>query len=500
MFKLDNHIYNVNDIDLLLEDFPFVKSNKKIEYMNIACSFDIETTSFYDNGEKRAIQYAFVLGINGKCIIGRTYEEVDYLFKYIANYYDLNEYKRIIFYIHNLSYEFGFYAKRFKWSKVFATDERKPLYALTTDGIEFRCSYMLSGYSLKNVGDNLTLYPVKKMVGDLDYNIKRSPLTKLTKKEIGYILNDGLVVMSLIAQEIETSKNKSILDLPLTKTGRARKYCRDKCFYSGMSGHKNANKYSRYIRRMREIIIKSPQEYAQLKRAFQGGFTHSNANYNGKVLNNIYSFDYSSSYPFCMLALYYPMSSARKIKLDSLEQFYELLDKYCCMFDIKFTNLKPIINYEHYLSKSKCWGYNDIIEDNGRVVSSSSICTTMTELDFDIVRKVYKWDAIEICNLRIYNRGYLPTDFVKAILDLYVQKTKLKDLNSNNPMDAINYQISKALLNACFGMSVYDACKPIHTYGDNGWDVEVMDIKDALEKYNLSKRRFLCYQWGVWVS
>ena len=75
MFTIDETIYQSID-ELLDNQIPFIKSNKRIEYANVPCTIDIETSSFYENGEKRGVMYAFVLGINGKCFIGRTYEQL----------------------------------------------------------------------------------------------------------------------------------------------------------------------------------------------------------------------------------------------------------------------------------------------------------------------------------------------------------------------------------------------------------------------------------------
>ena len=61
---------------IALNEINTVKKGK-ITYINIPCSFDIETTSFFRlNGkEKVAIMYEWTLGINGLCLIGRTWEE-----------------------------------------------------------------------------------------------------------------------------------------------------------------------------------------------------------------------------------------------------------------------------------------------------------------------------------------------------------------------------------------------------------------------------------------
>ena len=48
---------------------------KKIKYYNCACSFDIETSSFYINDEERACMYAWAVCLNRLCIYGREWWE-----------------------------------------------------------------------------------------------------------------------------------------------------------------------------------------------------------------------------------------------------------------------------------------------------------------------------------------------------------------------------------------------------------------------------------------
>ena len=84
---------------------------------------------------------------------------------------------------------------------------------------------MLSGFSLAKIGENLQRYKVNKMVGDLDYNLKRHHKTPLTDKEWKYLINDVQVVVAYIQ---ETSENDGgYHKIPLTKTGYVRNYCRE---------------------------------------------------------------------------------------------------------------------------------------------------------------------------------------------------------------------------------------------------------------------------------
>ena len=84
-----NRIYTIDEVDIVckhyINKYDIVKSgsfNKElgkmeyIEYYNIPCSFDIETTSFIDEfGNKSATMYVWQLGLNGCVIVGRTWDE-----------------------------------------------------------------------------------------------------------------------------------------------------------------------------------------------------------------------------------------------------------------------------------------------------------------------------------------------------------------------------------------------------------------------------------------
>lgn len=496
-FLLTNNFYKIEDIDSILTDIDFIKTNKKIEYGNVSCVLDTEVSSFYDKeGNKSACLYAFTFGFNGKSILGRTYEDMLYLFNEVSKRYNLDKNKRIIFYVHNLGYDFQFIRKWFLWEQVFSLSQREPIKALTDIGIEFRCSYALSGYSLESVGKNLVKYKVEKLKGDLDYSLIRNPLTPLTDKEVGYILNDGLVVMAYIQELIETHGN--ITKLPLTKTGFVRKYVMNQCLYESKSHKKLSTKYFRYHTLMKGLGIKSTNEYLQLKQGFSGGFTHANAIYSNQEVFNVHSYDFTSSYPAVMVTEQYPMSSGELITIHSKEELEKNLSIYCCLFEVTFNGLESITSIDHPISYSKCIKSNNVTVDNGRIIDAEMIKLVITEQDFFIYKKFYKWESMSIKNFRRYRKGYLPKDFILAILKLYKDKTELKDVEGFER----EYMSGKENLNACYGMSVTDICRDeiIYNKDTDTWETEKADLVKCLDKYNNQRNRFLCYQWGVWVT
>lgn len=500
-FLNNDRIYKPTEIKEVLKlvrhYFRFSYLNKKTKYFNVPCSFDIETSSFFrstgNTPEKVAIMYEWTFGIYGEVIVGREWGEFIEMMDTLARELDLNQNKRLICFIHNASYEFQFMRKWFEWENVFSLDNRKPIYMLTTTGIEFRCSYLLSGYSLEKLGDELRTYKVRKLVGFLDYEKIRHSKTPLTPDELAYCVNDVKVVMAYIAERMETDGD--ISRLPLTKTGYVRAYCRNSCFYEPGKSRKKSFKRLRYMDIMKGLRL-TPDEYKQLTRAFQGGFTHANPFYSGKLLNDITSFDFTSSYPCVMVAEKFPMSSGEKIEITTQEQFEKNIQLYCCLFDIEFVGLQSKLFFDSYISVSRCWDTKNVVVNNGRVVSAEHLRTTITEQDFLIIKKFYTWDGFRVGTFRRYKKDYLPTDFVKAILKLYSDKTTLKGVDGKE----IEYLKSKEMLNSCYGMAVTAVVRPEIIYTNDWCEPTEPDYEDEIKKYNGSRSRFLFYPWGVWVT
>lgn len=466
---------------------------------NIPCSFDIETSSFYnEQGEKQVIMYIWQFGINGNVIIGREWHSFINLLKEIQKRLKLQVEECILYcYVHNLSYEFQFIRKMLEWVNVFSTDTRKPIKALCNLGIEFRDSYILSGYSLETVGKNLQKYQVKKLVGFLDYDKIRTPKTDLTEKEIEYCVNDVLVVMAYIQEYIEQMNNK-ITNIPLTQTGLVRKFCRKNCYY-GFSKDKNIKQQTYYDYRdlMNTLTINDIDEYKQLKRAFQGGFTHANAFYVKETMKNVSSYDFTSSYPYVMLSEKFPMGKGFRVNNVSRETFNKLANNFLMVFDVKMIGVSPKIMCDNPISISRCYHCTGYTVNNGRVVFADELALTCTSIDLQIYLAFYNIEHLEIANTICYSKGYLPKNFILSILKVYNDKTKLKGVQGKEK----EYLHSKELLNSMYGMSVTDIIQDLITYDNiDEWGEEIQDKQELLNKYNDSKDRFLFYPWGIFVT
>lgn len=482
-------------------NIPIVKDGKtKCEYLNIESAFDIETTSTIYNGEKSAFMYVWMFGIGyGKDVFyGRTWEEFIELCELLGSYFDLGGNKRLITYVHNLGFEFQFMRKFFTWEGVFSTDERKPIKALCNIGIEFRCSYILSGYSLASLAKNLTTHKVKKMEGDLDYGLIRHHETELTEKEWGYCENDVVVLNAYINEQI--AQYKTISKIPLTNTGRVREYVKNQCYRILDADGKPERtpeakrKYFKYRKLMQDLTI-TVEEYERLKRAFMGGFTHSNPYHTNKVLDNVGSVDLTSSYPTVMLSEKYPMSKGRPIAIKSMADLKANMKKYCLLMDVRIEGLRNKLGYESYISSSKCSKLENAVENNGRVFSADLVESTIVDIDLQIIEAVYEWDVIYVSKVVGFAKNYLPKPIIEAILNMYEDKTTLKGVDGKE----VEYLLSKGMLNSVYGMCVTDPVKDEHTYNTE-WDLEKVDEMEAIHKYNESKGRFLFYPWGIWVT
>lgn len=499
--NLNSHqYYSVDDFWSVmpsLDTMPTVKKRgnskrgtKSTVYYDIPVAFDIETSSFYDHEEKVAIMYEWTMCIDGITFIGRTWNEYHALFDNMVRYFGLTANKRLIIYVHNLAHEFQFLRHHHEWSKVFALKTRCPVYAITNEGVEYRCSYILSGYSLAVLGRNLLTYKVEKLVGDLDYSKTRHSNTPMSDRELQYCINDVLVVCAYIQERIEADGN--ITKIPLTNTGYVRRYCRQRCLYTD----KGVN---RHYRKMIQRLTLDPDEYTLLHKAFQGGFTHASHNYSRRIMKNVNSYDECSAYPAVMVSEGYPMSKGKAVKPKSKAEFERLLKQYCCLIEIELTGVMSIRHSDHPISASRCNTLLGAVVDNGRVVSAERLTTVITDVDYTVYTKFYSWDSMRVGRMYVYRRAYLPSVFVNCILELYGKKTTLKDVAGSEA----EYQNSKGMLNSLYGMSVMNPVRDVFDYRSDieiGWTVEKPSLSSAIEEYNTANNRFLFYPWGVWVT
>lgn len=503
------------------------RGNKKtgkepIEYYNIPCAFDTETTSINIDGAKYAHMYIWQFGIFGSVIVGRTWEEFSTFLGRLVDHLELNLYNRLVIYIHNMAFDFQFFRKWLTWNKnektgydeIFAIKSRTPVRAVSCDGFEFRCSYIQSNKSLKTIGEELNTFKgINKLKGQLDYTKNRHYETPLTKEEMEYCVNDIRVLLAYIMECIH--KDGNITKLKLTSTGYVRDFVKKKCLYPRtQDGSQVDGRAAKKYRKLMEKLTVTKDSFKRSERAFQGGFTHSSNVYSCELLEDVTSYDITSSYPTVMVSEMYPMSKAMPRKPKSREQIDKYCKMYCCIMDIEFLNLreKEDHSFEHPLSYARCTfkkrtdgkieflgSSKDVIVENGRIVSTPKdfiTCTTITNVDLQIIETYYEHDGIRVTNMDCYQKAYLPKPIIDSVLEFYKLKTELKGVANME----ILYSIYKAYLNSIYGMMVTNPLNADIPYDGEWLDIIPPDEDAQIDQYNNSMSRFLYYPWGVFIT
>lgn len=478
------------------EHNPIILGRKGNKVDNTIYSFDIETTSYlkvnnkiynascYENFNEKekqkaeyfSIMYVWMFSINDKVYYGRTWEELKEFWNKLD---ELVPYKKIVF-IHNLSYEFQFLRSVFDFKDVFARTKRKVMKAtLSYYNIEFHCTYLMSNIGLEKLADTYKLN-VKKLVGNLDYDKLRSPKTKLTEKELAYCENDCLVIYEYI--KLELSEYVRVDKIPITSTGKVRRNLQELVY-----------KNLFYRRKMRKAINTNPHIYNLLLESFQGGYTHANWIYVDEVIENVDSYDFTSSYPYVMTTFKFPMSEFVEDSVKTINDMYRI---YAYLLVVRFKNLKCKY-YNNFISSSKCRYIKRGKYDNGRLMEAEEIEIVLTDVDFRLILETYNCDY-EIIESYSALYGYLPKMLINFILDKYVKKTELKGIEE----EEINYQRVKAMFNSIYGMSVTNTIRNDVIYDNvKGWYEEELSNEKIIELLEKEKKKgFLSFSTGVWVT
>ena len=147
-----------------------------------------ESAEFWNSKEKFSLPYIWQFGFNDTVYYGRN------IYAFLNVLDDLPKDVELIIWVHNLAYEYhAALLNLMTVKKVFARSPHSPIYAIFEEypNITFKCSYTLTNLSLDKWGKQLG---IKKLTGDLDYRIMRTPKTPLFDYEMDYAERDCIVV------------------------------------------------------------------------------------------------------------------------------------------------------------------------------------------------------------------------------------------------------------------------------------------------------------------
>lgn len=471
-------------------EFTRKSKRSKSSYIDDFITFDIETTT---EDESCGYMYVWQACLGRYTVVGRTYADLEYLLTLIVNKCGLDGKRRIIIYVHNLGYE-AYYlsqllAESFGAPKMLVPQSNKPLTMIFGNGLEFRDSYKLFQKSLDKATKGLAHH---KLVGELDYNIKRTPATYLTSDEWAYCIWDVVGLREAILK-LYADHGYNTASVPLTNTGIVRE---------SVLAVVNEDPQFRAVRRE---TIPTREQLILLIESMAGGDTHGSRFFAGQTVDDCNMVDIKSAHPSQMLLQKYPMGKLKTISRDmSIDDVLDLSDQYALWCIVKMTGVivksqcaNPTISF------SKCSEISDDYSlDNGRVIYAESLTAACDSNDIYRIAHSYDYDTCVVESAVISKLAYLPAS-IRGVIKLW-----FKNKESIENRDDFNYMFSKICVNTIYGACAQKPARDDHIYNPTTNEIEskIVSWKDKIlsmtdDEYNqLFTERSLPFVWGTWTA
>lgn len=453
-----------------------------IHFLDLVCAFDIETSTMQTLDGPQSFMYIWQFQLGERAtIIGRTWAEFLHL---VGSLTQIAGDRKIICFVHNLSYEFQFLWSvcSFEPDDVFATDARDVLFC-KLGCLELRCSLRLTNLSLAMWTDKMKVDHQK--LPDYDYGEVRFPWTPVTGQDLQYCVNDVVGLVECAEAQMK-QRGDTIYSIPYTSTGYIRRLARRALYWR---------------RKMILNIQNDLPTYKHLREAYRGGDTHASRYYSEVLLEKVYSFDRSSSYPDVICHCKFPMTRFQPVEDPSLAKL-DVYQRggYCWLAKVRMARVQVKVDVgDPYIPMAKCRepGFAPPLhaeEDNGRILAADYLEIAITDIDWKIIVSQYDFEKVKIEWAHIARYGRLPQELIDLCIDLYRKKTALKGTDQQD-----EYQMSKELLNSIYGMMCERVIRTKIIFDHGRWIPDPkFDEKAAYDE--AIQKAFLSYAWGVWVT
>lgn len=414
----------------------------------------------------------------------------------LANIRNNIECDKMLVYFHNLSYDWQFIRKFCfaDWGRPSNQLNTKPHYPISIDfenGITFRDSLILSQRSLDKWGKDMQVEH-QKACGKWDYDKIRNQSDSaecFTEEELEYIEHDTLCGVECIDAFLHEIK-KHICHAPYTATGIVR----DEVFHIGEDNNAKQKFNS---------LCLDYEQYNTMLKVYHGGYTHANRFAKntewGRDFELVESFDFASSYPFCICAYdEYPIEKFFKAPNHTPQEMLKEKN-YCFIFRLVAVGVKLKNEWDGMptLQLSKCVRTVNAAIDNGRITAADCVEIWLNNIDLEVIYDMYTFDHALCLDCQCARKGSMPKWLTDYVYNLFKAKTTLKG------GDPVAYAMAKAKINSVYGMHVQRSIRPdIKEDYDSGefYICENQNNIEKYEKYLKNYKSILPYQWGVWVT
>lgn len=398
---------------------------------------------------------------------------------------------KTIIYWHNMAYDWVF-IRKFVMAlygtpvKLLATKSHYPIYIEFNKGLIFKDSLILAQRSLAKWAADLGVEH-QKAVGKWDYlKVRNQDQDDFTADELEYIEHDTLAGVECIDKLMKQLK-KRIYSMPYTATGIPRE---------------EARKRGKENRAREDFQRKVPKDYKtqqKLEAVYHGGYTHANRHFIGVTIDDdILAMDFTSSYPYCMLAFRYPCSEFKPFHSCNVTEILKNSEKYAFIFKLILVNVK--LKSDHVpmpaLQYSKCIKDINACTDNGRILCANYIEIYLNEIDLAVIESQYTWKAAACVEVEYSEKDYLPRWFTDYVFECFTDKTMLKG------GDPVAYALAKAKVNSLYGMMVQKPVKEDikEDYLTGEYVIDHGNYEEEYNKYLKNRNSIHLYSSGVWVT
>lgn len=469
------------------------------QHSPFVAAFDTETSEIMHNGEKVAYMYIWQMAVENEAFYGRTWAEFRECLYKIKNAMHLATDYRLIVYVHNLKYDFGFYKHEVNLEgDLIARSKRTILKHVMDDCFEVRDSAVYTEEPLEDMGEEIG---IKKIKG-YDYKKIRHALTPLSEEELSYCEHDVLILTRYFRIEAENA-GIPIYKLPLTATQKIKRiinaeFARESRVYQSMimSRQLKDNEHDNHI-------------LSLLQHAFFGAFNYSSQLVRGIEQDNVTGIDISACYGAQCMLHPYPVGKFKVIdNPESLEDLktnprYKnkaLLITFAAR-DIspKFADIGFLpINLQNYWQRSST-DLNNVSAK--RILTAQRVEMTLTDVDFRLFLELYNHNGIKFLSVVASEYGEMPSYMIRAIekthkkkLEVQARNKKIEQLRPLTIAEQLEYLHAKTAVSRIYGILVQDPIRDVYR-----WDTKKNEIVKDGEQKNKSQFQPVLYQWGVWV-